>query len=231
MKPDHLTWHEYLRGYGSLRWRRPGDEQRFHETLGLLQPLYALRGGDLLKSTGAKNVIAEPTTEFIQRAKKAPPFSFRVQCPVTGRVSRFIEYERLIEFGILTEDTKTGGNFPVGRQEVTDRVAPIVARLQSQLEQFRPVWDDPSVTPWHVRYAEYLQSEQWLTLRERVLERDGHRCTVTGKTKAPGDPLQVHHLTYERVGCERLEDLVTVCRSQHEKIHNRRFVTHDAVKE
>lgn len=224
MKPERLSWHEYLKGYARLRWRQPGDELRFHETLGLLQPLYALRGGDLLRSSGPKQVIACVTNPHAARQGHTP-FCFRLQCLVTGRLSRYVAYERLIEFGILTTDTQDGGPFPREPSAVADRTAPIVAKLQASLDLVRPVWDDPSTTPWHERYAECLQSEEWLDLREQVLRRDKYRCTVTGKASKPGDPLQVHHLTYERLGCEPLDDLVTVCRSQHEKLHGRRFPT------
>ncbi len=96
-KPDHLSWHEYLKGYASLRWRQPTDEQQFHEILGSLQSLYALYGGNLLNSHGPKRVIAEPTNEVAIKFKKCPPFSFRLQCLVTGRRSTFIPYERLVE--------------------------------------------------------------------------------------------------------------------------------------
>lgn len=222
MKPVHLSWHEYLNGYAGLQWRRPGDEQRFHKILGSLQPLYAVRGADLLHTPGPKQVVAFATNSYARRDGH-PPYCFRVQCLTTGRMSRYVEYERYIEFGILTEDTQTGGPFPREPLKVTDRIAPIIATLQAQLSAIRPVWDDPTVVPWYERYGEYLQSEEWFLIREQILRRDGYRCTITGKATAPGDPLQVHHLTYDRVGCERPEDLVTVCRSQHEKIHGRRF--------
>jgi hypothetical protein len=220
MRPPHLSWRDYLKGYGRLRWKRPGDEQRFHELLGLLQPLYALRCGDLLRAAGPKQVIAEPT-RAVAVERGHTPFCFRLQCLITGRLSRYVPYERLIEFGILTADTRDGGPFPRAPAEVPDRIAALVARFQRELDDVRPVWDDPAVTPWHERYTEYLQSEDWLQLREAVLRRDNYRCALTGKASRPGDPLQVHHLTYERVGAERLEDLVTVCRSRHKELHER----------
>jgi hypothetical protein len=222
MKPDGMTWHEYLRGYGRLRWRSPGDEQRFHETFGLLQPLYALRGGKLLDSCGQKFVFALPTPPPVVRQGHAR-WTFFAQCLTTGRVSTAIPYERLLEFGVMTADLHTGGSFPRGRQAVEDRIAPEIARLQAELNELHPRWDDPSTIPWPERYGEYLQSEDWLALRQQVLRRDNHRCVHTGKAKRPDDPLQVHHKTYERVGREDLGDLETVCLSWHRRHHGRHF--------
>ncbi len=75
-------------------------------------------------------------------------------------------------------------------------------------------------------YGRYLATKHWADLRERVLERDGHACTSCHVRQ--GDllagcfrlgKLHVHHLTYERRGNERLEDLVTVCSRCHEMVH------------
>lgn len=222
-KSPDLSWHEYLRGYGSLKWRAADHERRFHETLGLLQPLYALRSGRVIDSKGPKVVVAEETQPFARR-KGHPPFCFVVYCLTTGRKSTFIPYERYIEFGILTSDAQHGGPFPTEPPAVVDRIGGAIDKLQNLLEGFRPAWSDPTGgLPWPDRYAEYLQSYEWLDLRERVLQRDRYRCTVTGKAAKTGDLLQVHHLTYERVGCELMEDLITVCRSAHEQIHGRSF--------
>lgn len=216
-RPDYMTWHEYLRGYGALRWASADHERRYHEINGLLQPIYGLMYGNLMDSTCPKLVVALPTPVPVQR-RGHPPYTFKLQCRITGRLSQAIPYERFIEFGILTCDTEDGGPFQKGPFEVEDRLAPVAARLNVELEEVKPQWDAPG-EPWDQRYTEYLQSEEWLALRTRVLKRDGHRCQWTGKSARPGDPLQVHHLTYERVGCEHLDDLVTVCRSAHRAHH------------
>lgn len=219
-KLPNQSWREYLVGYGQLRWRSPDHERRYHEILGLLQPLYELRWGNLLNRAGPKVVIATRTPKVVQE-QGHPPFTFKLQCGVTGRMSQAIPYERLIEFGILTADTKDGGPFPKQKLEIEDRIAPLVSRLDGDRSKVAPYWDGPGL-PWDLRYSEYLQSEQWLELREQVLKRDKYRCQWTGKSSRPGDPLQVHHMTYDRVGCERMEDLITVCRSAHQAHHNRR---------
>jgi hypothetical protein len=217
MKPEAQSWHEYLKGYGGLVWRRPDDEHLYHELIGLMQPLYSLLCGNLLESTGPKIVIATPTPKPVQ-AKGHAPFSFKVQCLITGRLSRIIPYERLVEFGVLTHETTYPGGYQNIPLEIEDKISPVIGVLQERIASVRPLWVGVD-TPWHVRYDEYLQSEQWLMIRAQVLRRDGYRCRMSGKVNHPGDPLQVHHLTYDRVGCESLDDLIAICRSTHRKLH------------
>lgn len=65
-------------------------------------------------------------------------------------------------------------------------------------------------------YGDYLQTPEWFHLRRLVLERAGRACERCGKTECEWN---VHHLTYERRGHERLEDLVLLCRHCHETAH------------
>ena len=50
------------------------------------------------------------------------------------------------------------------------------------------------------------------------LARDGGKCRHVG---CDADAEQVHHLTYERVGYEILDDLVSTCAACHEREHRR----------
>lgn len=61
-------------------------------------------------------------------------------------------------------------------------------------------------------YGAYLASREWGILREQVRERSGGKCERCKR----GDHQDTHHLTYERIGHERLEDLLGVCRQCHE---------------
>ena len=63
-----------------------------------------------------------------------------------------------------------------------------------------------------VDYGRYLASREWALLKEQVRLRCwGHceRCLV-------GSYEETHHLTYERIGHEVLDDLLAVCRNCHE---------------
>lgn len=67
------------------------------------------------------------------------------------------------------------------------------------------------------QYSEYLKSEKWHDKRQRVLERDGYLCQACRKRRAK----QVHHITYERIFDEPLFDLVAICKTCHDHLHDR----------
>ena len=64
-------------------------------------------------------------------------------------------------------------------------------------------------------YREYLGSWDWLWTRKRALHRAGYRC----ERCRSAEHLEVHHLTYERLGHERDEDLEVLCRDCHAVHH------------
>ena len=71
------------------------------------------------------------------------------------------------------------------------------------------------------RYQAYLRSAHWRQLRARIMRRDGYTCTDCGSTWN----LQVHHLCYRPNLEDALdEDLTTLCKECHEKVHGRRIV-------
>jgi 5-methylcytosine-specific restriction endonuclease McrA len=65
------------------------------------------------------------------------------------------------------------------------------------------------------KYGEYMRSEDWSRKREKILARDKRRCTSCGGIQN----LHVHRLTYNRLGHERLTDLITLCDICHDKEH------------
>ena len=64
-------------------------------------------------------------------------------------------------------------------------------------------------------YEKYLMSSDWQEKRAERFEKDGNRCVCCGAEKA----LQAHHITYERVGHEDIDDLVTLCADCHKTVH------------
>lgn len=65
-------------------------------------------------------------------------------------------------------------------------------------------------------YDEYLQSDTWKQKRKERLEYDDNKCTCCNSD----ENLQVHHITYERgLGNEEKEDLITLCKECHMKLH------------
>lgn len=70
---------------------------------------------------------------------------------------------------------------------------------------------------WMAWYRRYLKSERWAAIRKRRMALDGWRCVLCGSETS----LQVHHLTYEMVGREELDDLRTTCEPCHKDLHER----------
>jgi len=71
-------------------------------------------------------------------------------------------------------------------------------------------------------YREYLASEHWYRKRAAALRAAGYMCSRCGTVGAKrGSGLQVHHLTYARLGDELLEDLRVLCQSCHNAIHDK----------
>lgn len=61
----------------------------------------------------------------------------------------------------------------------------------------------------------YLKSDYWRLKRERILERDNHKCRFC---KSEGS--DVHHISYRNLMREKWHELITLCRSCHEKCHS-----------
>lgn len=64
-------------------------------------------------------------------------------------------------------------------------------------------------------YHAYLKSKAWKELRRKVWLRSRRWCERCDNSMSA----HVHHLTYERIGHERLEDLQAVCENCHEFLH------------
>ena len=62
-----------------------------------------------------------------------------------------------------------------------------------------------------VDYKNYLQSSIWKQRRYAKLEKARFRCEECGEC----EELSVHHKTYERLGNERTDDLIVLCKSCH----------------
>ncbi len=67
-------------------------------------------------------------------------------------------------------------------------------------------------------YKLYLKSNKWKVIRAAALVRGRGRCVRCGGTY----DLEVHHLTYERLGCEMPSDLVVVCKTCHPQLDRER---------
>lgn len=69
-------------------------------------------------------------------------------------------------------------------------------------------------------YDAYLRSPIWKLKRNYILSQRGNMCESCGRHKRKGKViLQVHHLTYDRIGRELDSDLMLLCKQCHEEIH------------
>ena len=68
-------------------------------------------------------------------------------------------------------------------------------------------------------YDQYMKSEAWRTKKQERINIDGG-CVMCHRPISRIRSLQVHHITYARLGNENvLSDLCTLCGSCHQKIH------------
>jgi len=73
------------------------------------------------------------------------------------------------------------------------------------------------MTERQIEYQQYLTTDYWKQVSERVKEKAGFRCQVCNSSKQ----LEAHHRTYEhlRQEMEFLGDLVCLCRRCHGLYH------------
>ncbi len=70
-------------------------------------------------------------------------------------------------------------------------------------------------------YKRYIRSPQWELKKQERMKIDNFACVMCGRSREHCRTLQVHHITYARLGNENvLTDLCTVCGSCHKKLHN-----------
>ena len=70
---------------------------------------------------------------------------------------------------------------------------------------------------WWRKYHQYINSPQWRALKRRIIQQRGSNCERCGKFGA----VDLHHLTYVRLGRELDEDLKLYCQTCHRLMHPR----------
>lgn len=80
-------------------------------------------------------------------------------------------------------------------------------------KQQREEWRAKNVPVYH----EYLTTDEWRALRNRVMERDNHLCQGCLSNRAT----EVHHKTYKHCRNELAFELVALCRDCHARIHGK----------
>lgn len=65
----------------------------------------------------------------------------------------------------------------------------------------------------------YLKSTEWYSIRAKRLTIAQHKCECCGSTES----LQCHHITYQRLTMEHIDDIVILCGGSngcHQRIHD-----------
>jgi hypothetical protein len=65
-----------------------------------------------------------------------------------------------------------------------------------------------------VDYYKYIASPAWKRKAEAAKEAAGYRCQVCNRSRDEVQ-LDAHHRTYQRLGCERPEDVTVLCHDCH----------------
>ncbi len=68
-----------------------------------------------------------------------------------------------------------------------------------------------------MKYWDYLKTDHWKNTRDEAVKAVGGRCQLCSSMES----LNVHHNSYERLGCELQSDLLVLCRPCHSKHHNK----------
>ena len=70
-----------------------------------------------------------------------------------------------------------------------------------------------------IDYKEYIfKHPHWKKVRKTRYDFDKGKCVICHRDLA-GEPYQTHHLSYQRLGHERLRDVITLCDSCHHTFH------------
>jgi hypothetical protein len=96
------------------------------------------------------------------------------------------------------------------------RAAKKARKRQQSTDKPRPKHHRPAPLTYRPKYDEYMRSKTWKKVRLWRIELAVGKCEKCGGKNG----LEVHHLTYERIGAERKEDLQVLCDSCHKHSHH-----------
>lgn len=65
-----------------------------------------------------------------------------------------------------------------------------------------------------IEYKEYLGTPHWQKTKKQKVAKKSF-CSVCGFSN-----VDIHHLNYENIGCEKMQDLIRLCRDCHFTLHD-----------
>jgi hypothetical protein len=126
---------------------------------------------------------------------------------------------RMYSYQCLRCGKQIGGWINKKEIEAIDAVKPIDDELKNSINELRTQLYKKKYEvqreTFFSDYDEYLKSDQWNNLREKVLKRCNRICEGCGNSRA----VQVHHTTYKHYRREFLFELVGLCHTCHNAIH------------
>ena len=75
----------------------------------------------------------------------------------------------------------------------------------------------PKKRPFSASYVNYLKSEKWAAKKRAYYARHGRVCRACRTTQGV---IELHHLTYDRLGREHMKDLISLCKPCHRECHS-----------
>ena len=211
-----MDWAQYLQRY---KWIVVQTDPESHAKLMSMRERYSKK-----LTPADPDVVLAKYINPVHIRPKYGYWHFRCCDPVTQRkmivlTADFTQYELDMMYGtyknkaVLNARDATFQNIFDGKSNFFGRM--IDLQRQCQQRHLVQVGYEES----RRRYQEYLNnpSSPWQNLRAKVKARD-KVCTACHKNSAIMD---VHHITYARIGNESLEDLRLLCRACHGEEHGK----------
>lgn len=92
----------------------------------------------------------------------------------------------------------------------------VISREQASLEFIDSTYVIALMQMRGMSYKEYLKTAHWQHFRQEALKFYRYTCQLCdGKNRQ----LDVHHRTYDNLGCETFNDVIVLCDDCHGKHH------------
>ena len=191
--------------------------------------VYKSLDSNIYKSDEPKIIIKIPSTPY-QQKNFNENYTFAFQSLISGRKSSFIKLTDREKYGISEKDKIKGGIFPnelnlsdnlqLWENHFYNMFKLIFDKRSELLRSYYSIVNEVKGDWWEV-YHNYLKSEERKLKRNNRLLLDDYKCFFHNIKGCDSNNLHVHHIHYDNVGNEMLEDLVTVCKDCHSEIHGR----------
>jgi len=147
---------------------------------------------------------------FVKYNTEGGRFQLRKQClncgEVDGHIYKYSECNNLNEIPLLNSEL---------REERYKKISEIKAAEWELKKTQQQIDFEAERERRRTEYANYLQSYEWKRKHDYIMNKYGFRCILCFKPA-----VNVHHLTYKRIYLEDERDLVALCKSCHEFVHD-----------